>query len=153
MCDRGRSPGFRIKNIRSGQGPASSLNCSAVFVLEFWFTGVSLYGASLGVGGGPSTSGPSYSHFYNKGADFGRFYSVILSHSHILNKVNSPLFNNLMYFVGKEMATHTPYSCLENPVDFFSRGVLMATVQRITNMLIDLQTMNMWRPCSIFSKG
>ena len=39
MCGREGLLVSRIKNIRSGQGPASSLNCSAVFILEFWFTG------------------------------------------------------------------------------------------------------------------
>lgn len=152
MCDRERSPGFQNKKHTVWAGTSFLLNCSAVFVLEFWFTGSeSLIAFSLGVGGGLLPLAPAILTFIIKGQIFGRFYSVILSHSHILNKVNSPLFNNLMYFVG-ERNGDSPLIHLENPA-VFSRRSLMATVQRITNMLIDLQTTDMWRPCSIFSKG
>ena len=38
MCCRGGLLTLRMINVRSGQGPASSLNCAAILILELWST-------------------------------------------------------------------------------------------------------------------
>ena len=61
MCGRRGLLTLRMRNTWSGQGPASSLNCSAIAVLEFQSTGNESPVALPWVGGdgGASTSGLS----------------------------------------------------------------------------------------------